>query len=99
MATASTVALPRIAESTYPLDLQQEAPALPDGLPKQLESDLCWTGADFVDEAAYVCRLTPVQLSEIDEALVHFKGGFGLPMSWRGAIRLCLHSVPCSLGA
>jgi hypothetical protein len=73
MATASTVALPRIPEPTYSSFTQQGSLALPEGLPQKLASDLCWTGAELTDEAAYVVHLTSAHLLEINDALTHFK--------------------------
>ncbi|EDR11252.1 uncharacterized protein LACBIDRAFT_233103 [Laccaria bicolor S238N-H82] len=48
--------------------------ALPPGYPQQVESPIVWEGKDWKNEDQWVYNLTPSELKEIDDALVHFKG-------------------------
>jgi hypothetical protein len=73
MAGASALALPHLVEATDLPFEQNGVPSLPEGLPKQLQSELCWTGVDFANGAGYLCTLSPAHLVEITDAVQHFK--------------------------
>ena len=47
--------------------------ALPAGYPKKLESPLVWQGSDWTDEKKWIYPLTASDLSEIADALKHFR--------------------------
>ena len=48
--------------------------ALPTGYPQKVEGPIVWEGKDWQSEDQWVYNLTPSELREIDDALVHFKG-------------------------
>lgn len=48
-------------------------PQLPSGFPQKLTGPLVWEGKDFTDEKDWTFVLTPEHLTEIENALVHFK--------------------------
>lgn len=50
--------------------------ALPDGFPKELKSPLVWEGSDWTDEKKWAYQLTAFDLSEIADAVTHFKSTF-----------------------
>lgn len=47
---------------------------LPAGFPEVLDSPLVWEGKDWTDESQWTYQLSPAQLEEIHDALIHFKG-------------------------
>ena len=47
---------------------------LPAGYPQKVEGPIVWEGKDWQSEDQWVYNLTPSELQEIDDALVHFKG-------------------------
>jgi hypothetical protein len=46
---------------------------VPVGFPKHLTGPLVWEGKDYKDEKEWTFNLTPGQLVEIHDALLHFK--------------------------
>lgn len=48
-------------------------PQLPHGFPHKLTGPLVWEAKDFEDESEWTLVLTSDHLSEIHEALIHFK--------------------------
>ena len=48
--------------------------ALPTGYPQKVKGPIVWEGKDWQSEDQWVYNLTPSELQEIDDALVHFKG-------------------------
>lgn len=47
--------------------------ALPTGYPQKVKGPIVWEGKDWQNEDQWVYNLTPSELQEIDDALVHFK--------------------------
>jgi hypothetical protein len=56
-------------------DPQLPQTSLPDGFPLKLQSPLVWEGKDWKDENEWVYNLKAEELTEIDDALKHFKCG------------------------
>ena len=46
---------------------------LPEGFPKQLESDFVWEGKDLEGKYQYVYELTEDQVAEVEDGLRYFK--------------------------
>jgi len=51
----------------------QEQAALPAGWPAAIHKPMAWVGSDFASENEYVSALSPSDIAELEEALVHFK--------------------------
>lgn len=62
--------LARVARRKETEKLENE---LPDGFPKQLESDLVWDGKDIAQKYDWTYVLNENELQEIEAALKHFK--------------------------
>ncbi|KAK5662267.1 hypothetical protein OQA88_8172 [Cercophora sp. LCS_1] len=54
---------------------------LPPGFPSRIESDLVWDGNDLHETYDWNYRLTPLDISEIEAALAHFKS-LNLPLGY-----------------
>ncbi|CAK7198766.1 hypothetical protein SEUCBS139899_001430 [Sporothrix eucalyptigena] len=52
---------------------QADAHTLPKGFPVKLDNKLAWVGSDFKGPQDYVYHLTASDLSEISQAITHFK--------------------------
>ncbi|KAK3693741.1 hypothetical protein B0T22DRAFT_48912 [Podospora appendiculata] len=50
-----------------------DAPTLPAGFPLELDANMAWTGSDFTDASQYVLRLGAGDVTEIKEAVEHYK--------------------------
>lgn len=50
------------------------ATTLPSGFPEKIETHRAWAGHDFAEDKSYIYMLSETEVSEIEEALGHFKG-------------------------
>ncbi|KAF8586906.1 taurine catabolism dioxygenase TauD [Ramaria rubella] len=55
--------------------------SLPFGFPSKVEGKIVWEGKDWTREEQWVYQLTPIELDEIANALVHFKS-LNIPMGY-----------------
>lgn len=47
---------------------------LPHGFPEKIKTHRAWVGHDFAEDKSYIYVLSETEVSEIEEALSHFKG-------------------------
>lgn len=46
---------------------------LPSGFPEKIKTRRAWAGHDFAEDKSYIYVLSETEVSEIEEALAHFK--------------------------
>ena len=62
---------------------------LPLGFPQRLEGPMAWAGKEFQDKPElYVEVLSKLDISEIDQAIAHFKGSAFLIITLQSFFRL-----------
>lgn len=70
-----TVPVSQASDGTNPQNnLNHELAALPPRFPLALDSELAWSGADFVGEYTFIYELAETDKDEISAGLGHFKG-------------------------
>lgn len=71
----SNVSLQVPLYASHPPPPQDRLVDLPGGYPSRINHPFAWTGADFIDEASYIYRLTLAEKRELHQARDYFKGG------------------------